>query len=210
MANLRNHLGLDHLDRRDRSVLLGGARVHFHDDILSLSDLAEHRVLRTSALVEEVQETVVHSVHEELRSATVGLSRVGHGQSEGLVGVLRASRLSELILNAATGIALLGGTTVHVLVGAVGVRAASSGSAGVRVLAVGAAELHHEVGDGAVHVQAGVEARGHQVNEIGRGDGHVIEELDLKHADVGSELGNLGHLDTVCWSKAGHEQRYRS
>lgn len=166
-ANILHHLGLDHLDRLNRTILLGRTGVHRHDDFLSLDDLAEHGVLRTSALVKEVQEAVVHGVHEELRSTTVGLASVGHGQSERLVGVLRASRLPELILNAATRIALLGGTGVHVLVCTVRVRSTSSSSARVGILTERAAELHHEVRNSAMDVQAVVEPSGHQVNKIG-------------------------------------------
>lgn len=47
------------------------------DDIHTRGNLAEHGVLRRGRLVPEVQEAVVHSVDEELRSTRVGLTSVG-------------------------------------------------------------------------------------------------------------------------------------
>jgi hypothetical protein len=109
-------------------------------------------VLGRRRLVKKIQKAVVGSVHEKLGSTRVGLAGVGHGQSHGFVGILRAASNSELVLDGTATVSLLSSTSVGVLVGGVGGRASRSGTAGVGVLTVGAAELNHEVGNGSVDV----------------------------------------------------------
>lgn len=196
---LRSHLLLNDLGRYelnwlDGSVLSRLARVHLHDNVLPCDDLAKDRVLGWRGLVEEVQEVVVHGIEEELRPTAVGLSGVSHGQSHGLVRVLGAPGLAELILDRPTGVTLQNLTRVVVLVGGVGLRASSTSPAGVGVLAKGAAKLHHKVRNRSVHVQTVVKSALCQINEVRRRNGHIIEQLYLNRPLGGFKLDLDRHL----------------
>ncbi len=126
----------------------------------------------------EVQEGVVDGVDEELRSARVGSASVGHGEGTGLVGVLGAAGLAELVgdrsLSVSSDLALAG----DVVLGA-RCRAAGASHTTVGVLGVGAAELVHEVGDDTVEVEAVVEALLGEVDEVVGGHGHGVGVLQI-------------------------------
>ena len=182
---LVKHLGGNALDRNHGAILTGLAGVHGHDHVLSRDNLAEHRVLGRGGSVEEVQEAVVDSVDEELRSTRIGLAGVGHGQSERLVGQLGAAGVAELVRDRATRIALDGLLATWVC--GAWCRAASAGFGGVSVLGVGAAELNHEVRDRAVNMHTIVEASLNKVDEVGCSDRHLVGE-NLNHDLTGGEL----------------------
>jgi len=191
-GRLVKHLSIDALDGHRGAILTSRARVHSHDDILARHDLAEHGVLGRSGAVEEIQETVVDSVDEELGPTRVGLAGVGHRQSEGFVRQLGAARVAELVRDGATSIALDG--LVATWVCGVGRGATSAGLRGVGILGIGAAKLHHEVRNSAVDVHAIVETSLNKVDEVGSGDGHLVGE-DLNHDLTGGklELSLSGH-----------------
>mmetsp|Transcript_27564 Transcript_27564/g.70232 ORF Transcript_27564/g.70232 Transcript_27564/m.70232 type:complete len:205 (-) Transcript_27564:36-650(-) len=151
--------------------------------------LAEHGVLRL-ARAEPVEEVVVHGVHEELRAARVGLAGVRHGESTRLIGDLG----SVFILDVAAARSGLGRAGDKVLVCAIW-RAASACAPALGVLGVRAAELVHEVWDDAVEVQAIVETRVSQVNEIAHRDRHLLEKkLAYDRAQRGVEGDSrIGH-----------------
>jgi hypothetical protein len=174
---LVEHLGRNTLDGHHWAILACLACVHGHNDILSRSDLAEHRVLRRRGAIKEVQEGIVDSVNEELGSSGVGLAGVGHGKSEWLIGQLGAARVSELIRDRSTSVTLDG--LVAARVSRVGGRSTCASLIRVGILGVRAAELNHEVRDGAVHVHSVVEASLDEVDEVGSSDGHLVgKDLD--------------------------------
>lgn len=132
-------------------ILVAGGVVDLHHNVHATGHATEHGVLGRGALVEEVQEGVVHHVQEELRSAGVGRASVGHGHSARLVGELGAAGLSELVRDASLGVAADLALAGHVVLG-VGVGPTSTGSSALGVTRVRAAELVHEVLDHSVEV----------------------------------------------------------
>ena len=117
-----------------------------------------------SARREPVEVVVVHGIDEELAAAAVGLAGIGHRQGARLVRDLRV--FGVLVLDRA-------------------VRAvAGAGARAVRVGAVRAAELDHEVRDHPVKVQAVVEAGLREIAEVPGGDRHLVrEELGRDRAE---------------------------
>jgi len=112
--NQRHYIGSPHslisIRDGDRSDLhwdkwlivpAGAGAVDGINNIHTALHTGEHGVLGRRRLVPEVQEAVGRSVDEELASATVGLTSVGHGQSARLVTETRATWFTELIRNAA-------------------------------------------------------------------------------------------------------------
>lgn len=72
------HSDADDLHRGKRAVIAVASHfVDGHHHIHSLRDAAKDRVLGRSRLVKEVQEAVVHSVDEELRTTGVWRASVG-------------------------------------------------------------------------------------------------------------------------------------
>ena len=74
-------------------------------------------MLRRGRLIKEVKEAVVHNIDEELRSSRVGLTGIGHGQSEGLVTQSGAAGVSEFVLNASLAISGLGANSGNIVAG---------------------------------------------------------------------------------------------
>merc|ERR1712110_89918 len=78
-----------HLHRGDRSVVLCRHLGNLHHDIEArlVNGSAENRMLGLSR-AKPVQEVVVDDVHEELRTARVGLSSVCHAEGAWFIGNL--------------------------------------------------------------------------------------------------------------------------
>src|SRR5215831_1226101 len=158
---------LVHLDRRLRPVARSARRLRDGvDDLHARDHLAEHRVLRLPRR-EPVEVPVVDDVDEELRAARVRAG-VGHRQRAARIGDLRVGQV--LVLDAP-------------------MRAVTrAGARTVRILAVRAAELDHELVDHAVEVKPVVEAFLGERDEISGGDRHLVgEKLDLDVAHGGRE-----------------------
>jgi hypothetical protein len=158
----------------------------------------------------------VHRVDEELRSTTVGLAGVGHGQGAGLVGQTRAASLAELIRDGAVGsagdlalawIVVLssgGGTTGpggvgrgvlhhtnHLLL----VKNKYFDRTTVTYARMRASKLIHEIRDDSVEVQTIVKALVGKINEVVRSDGHLLsEQLNGEGAHGGVNNSVLRHF----------------
>lgn len=87
-----------------------------------------------------------------------------HGEGSGLVTVLGAIGLLELIRDASLTVASDG--TTRSLVGGASVWSASSSSLGVGVSGVRAAKLVHEIRNNAVEVKTGIESLLGEINEV--------------------------------------------
>mmetsp|Transcript_72175 Transcript_72175/g.218320 ORF Transcript_72175/g.218320 Transcript_72175/m.218320 type:complete len:230 (+) Transcript_72175:1499-2188(+) len=173
------HGDADHRDRGERAVLARGDESDRVDNLHTLDDLPEDGVLALRARVEPVQEVVVHHVHEELAATCVRAS-VGHGQRAPLV----ADPRGVLVHDGAAALAVvaaghdLAREEVPELEAWLG--PARAGAAGPGVTRERAAELCHELRDHAVEVQAVIEARGSQVQEVAGRQRHLLQE-DLRH-----------------------------
>ena len=111
----------------------------------------------------EVLTVVLIQDDEELGSAGVGLSRVGHGERTRLVGELGVRW--KLILDSTVG------------------RSAGAGLRAHGIPAVGAPELAHEAVDDPVKMQAVVKAILGEGDEVRRRDGHFVQvDLHLESA----------------------------
>ena len=91
-------------------------------------------------------------VDEELRTASVWASSVGHGKTALLIAVFR----DVFVLDVATIGAALSAASLQVLEGAIW-RASSSCPSGLRVFGVRASELVHETGDDSVEMDSFVQ-----------------------------------------------------
>lgn len=126
-------------------------------------------MLGRSGFVPEVQEGVVDSVDEELRSTRGWLASVGHGESARLVGESWAASFSELIRDRAitsTSDSLGGSVLGDIGVGGAALWSASAGSARGRISGVWATELVHEVGNHTVEVETIVKAVVSKIDEV--------------------------------------------
>lgn len=198
---LHGHRNTFHHHRLDGTIVPGG---HFGDGDHDLERclvgcLAKHRVLRFSWR-EEIKKIVVDNIHEKLAAAAIGLPGIGHGQGARLVGDLGC----ELVFDVATIGTCFRSPSLQILEGTVR-RPAGASPLRKWVLAVWTAELIHEIWDHTVKVESIVEARIGEVDEIGRGDGHLLEvNLCFDHAHRGIERCNrVGHREGLSPSAGG-------
>mmetsp|Transcript_13014 Transcript_13014/g.38222 ORF Transcript_13014/g.38222 Transcript_13014/m.38222 type:complete len:231 (+) Transcript_13014:326-1018(+) len=181
---------LHHDGRQGRVVGVRARGLDLLAHLEARDHLAEDGVLRI-AWREEIEEVIVDRIDEELGAARVGSARIGHGKRAHLVGDL----LGVLVQNVAPRIAREHLACLEVLVGGVPVRATRARVARLRVLGLWASKLEHEIRDDAVEVDAVVEARVGEVDEVAHGDGTVVEvKLRLEVAQSGLKLGDgVGH-----------------
>lgn len=132
----------------------GSSAANCIDGVHAFNDFAKHRVLGGTP-AKPVEVGVVDGVDEELAASAVG-SGVCHGERSRLVREFRA---------------------LQVLVGDIALGAATGPGAGrVGILAVGTAELDHEIGDHSVEMQSVVEPAFRELHEVSGGDGHLVHE----------------------------------
>ena len=162
----------DELDGDDGIVILGTGRVDGHDNVLSLNDFSENRVLRLCGFIKPVQERVVDRVDEELAAAAVGCTSVGHAESEGLVRDLGAVGLTEFVRDAA--LAVSGDRLAAHYVSGAGLGSPSTSLARLGIPAVRTAKLNHKVGNGSVDVKTVIEPFIYEVNEVGGRQRHRL------------------------------------
>mmetsp|Transcript_62622 Transcript_62622/g.107498 ORF Transcript_62622/g.107498 Transcript_62622/m.107498 type:complete len:219 (-) Transcript_62622:25-681(-) len=171
--------GLDgdavHLDWNRGIVPLRLGIIDLRHDVRTGQDLSEDGVLGLAAR-KPVQVGVVAHVDEELGAPRVGSARVGHGERERRVGVFR----NVLILDVAAVAAFLDLARGQILESAIR-WATLAGVPGLGVFGVGAAKLVHEAWDHAVEVDAVVEPRPGEVDEVRGRAGHPVQE------DLGGE-----------------------
>ena len=127
-------------------------------------------MLRLGGLIKEVEEGVVHHIDEELRAAGVGRAGVRHGERTRNIAQLGAVGLTKLIRNAALSVAGDLAFSRDVELRAWG-RASGARLLGLRITAVRAAELVHEVFNNSVEVEIVVETLFSEVNEVVSSEG---------------------------------------
>jgi len=185
---------LEHVSLVDNDGRVGlvtatlGALGDLVDGFLARDDLAKDGVLGGGGAVEPVEVLVVDGVDEELRTARVGGTSVGHGEGVRSVGVLGDELVGDVTAGVAGNLALSGNFE-----GGVGGGATGASAGRVDIAGVGAAELAHEVVDDTVEGETGVEAGADEVFEVGGGDGGVVEEFDDEVTHGGFELGLTRH-----------------
>ena len=165
----------DHLHWLGRTITAVGRRaLDLLYDVEARGDLAKDWMTGVT-WGEPVEVRIMTGIDEELAAAAVGHARVRHRQSTGLVRDFCIFWM--LVADAAIG-------------------AVSGASArALRIAAVWAAKLDHEVFNHTVEVQAVVKAALCQLNEVSSGHGHFVdEELDRKFAFRGSTCrSGVGH-----------------
>ncbi len=145
---------LFHLYRRLGPVTgCGGGRLDGLDHIHAVDNAPKYRMLgRTRS--KPVQVGVVDRVDKKLRSSAVWLSGVGHGKRSRLIGQFGV--FGKLVLNPSIW------------------RIAGSGSRALRISAVGATELTHEVFDHPMKMQSIIKPVVDKLYEVTRSIGHFV------------------------------------
>lgn len=149
----------DHFNWRLRAIA-SGCRCGFDrfDDIHARRNFAKNWVLR-SARAEPIEERIVYGVHKKLCAAGIWCAGVGHRQRARLIRQLLRWRM--LILHATEW------------------RIALTRAWCIWIFGEFAAELHHEVFDHAVKVQAIVKAHLRKLDEVTGRHWHLIA-IDLR------------------------------
>jgi hypothetical protein len=115
--------------------------------------------------VPEIQESVVHSIYEELRSSRVGCPCVGHGESSWLIGKLWASLFSEFVRNRSLSVSGDSSFAWNFISRVWGWSACPC-TVGIRITTVRAAELNHKSVNHSMEVKTVVKSVLGQVNEV--------------------------------------------